>query len=109
MKLMKNIKTAVRTVNDNFRLAEGKIRRFYLLHLRKNYVRRQLSLRRGECHQCAACCSLLFPCAAQTEDKLCSRYDGRRWAVCKVFPIDSRDIRDVERSGGQCGYYFVRG
>ena len=109
MKFITNITSSIKTINDSFWLAVGKVRRIYLLYCRKNYVRRHLSLRRGECNQCAACCSLLFPCAAQTEDKLCSRYDGRRWAVCKVFPIDRRDIRDVERSGGRCGYYFVSG
>ena len=109
MNIKDQIKETITTLNDDFRLALGKVRRFYLFHFRKGYVRRQLSLRRGECNQCAACCSLLFPCAAQTEDKLCSRYHGKRWAVCRVFPIDSRDIRDVERNGGECGYYFVNG
>lgn len=109
MKFIKNITSNIKTINDNFQQAVGKVRRFYLLHCRKNYVRRQLSLRRGECRQCAACCSLLFPCAAQTANNLCSRYHGRRWAVCEVFPIDSRDIRDVERNGGECGYYFING
>jgi len=88
-------------------LALGKIRRFYIYHLRQKYLRSQLNRWRGECRQCAACCSLLFPCAALTGENLCRLYHGRRWAVCKVFPIDNRDLRDVVRNGGQCGYYFV--
>lgn len=88
------------------RQAVGKIRRFYICHFRKAYLRSQLQLRRGECHQCAACCHLLFPCQALTPEGLCRIYHGRRWRVCRVFPIDRRDIEDVARAGGKCGYYF---
>lgn len=84
----------------------GKIRRFYIYHFRKDYLRSQLRLRQGECRQCAACCRLLFFCAALGPEQLCRRYHGRRWAVCRVFPIDRRDIEDVTRAGGQCGHYF---
>ena len=37
----------------------GKLRRFWLVHFRKGYVRRQLSVRQGDCHQCGTCCNLL--------------------------------------------------
>ena len=89
------------------RQAAGKIRRFYICHFRKGYLRSQLRLRRGECHQCAACCHLLFPCYALSPERLCRIYHGRRWLVCRVFPIDRRDIEDVSRNGGKCGYYFL--
>ncbi|GBE32873.1 hypothetical protein BMS3Bbin05_01801 [bacterium BMS3Bbin05] len=84
----------------------GKLRRFYLVHFRKDYVKRQLKLRRGECRQCAQCCSLVFTCPMLTRRKLCRTYRKWRWKVCTVFPIDRRDIDDVGISGVQCGYFF---
>ncbi len=87
----------------------GKIRRLYLLHFRKEYVERQLSMRRGRCRQCAECCSLVFTCPVLTSRKLCRIYSRGRLKVCRVFPIDDRDIRDVALSGGRCGYYFKEG
>ncbi|MBW2056599.1 MAG: hypothetical protein JRH07_08875 [Deltaproteobacteria bacterium] len=84
----------------------GKVRRFYLVHFKKGYVQRQLALRRGKCHQCGRCCSFLFVCPMLTRQGLCSSYDRFRPMVCKVFPIDQRDIDEVTLSGGQCGYRF---
>ena len=84
----------------------GKFRRFYLFHFRKKYVREQLAIRKGECRQCAKCCDLLFPCPMKTPENLCSIYHESRWEVCKVFPIDKKDIRDVALCGGTCGYSF---
>jgi len=84
----------------------GKLRRFYLYHFRKDYVQRQLSIRAGRCNQCGACCSLLFRCPMLTEDGRCRSYDHYRWAVCRAFPIDQRDIEDVNAIGGECGYCF---
>ena len=84
----------------------GKIRRFCLLLFRKNYIRSQQKLRRGECRQCARCCSLAFRCPLLTRENLCLTYMKGRPDVCKLFPIDQRDIEDVTVSGGQCGYWF---
>ncbi len=84
----------------------GKLRRVYLVHFRKGYVKRQLKLRKGQCRQCAQCCSLAFTCPMLTRRKLCRTYRKGRWKVCKLFPIDQRDIDDVAISGGQCGYCF---
>ena len=84
----------------------GKTRRFYLVHFRKGYVKRQLKLRRGQCRQCARCCNLIFKCPLLSKEGLCLSYDKYRWAVCKVFPIDQRDIDDIAVCGGRCGYHF---
>lgn len=84
----------------------GKVRRFYLYHFRKEYVHRQISFRTGQCSQCGACCRLLFRCPMLTEDGRCRSYNRYRWAVCRAFPIDHKDIEDVVASGGECGYWF---
>jgi len=84
----------------------GKFRRFYLFHFRKKYVQEQLAGRKGECRQCAQCCDLLFPCPMKTPENRCRIYNESRWEVCKVFPIDKRDVRDVALCGGTCGYSF---
>ena len=86
--------------------ATGKLRRFWLVHFRKQYVQRQLLVRKGECHQCGTCCSLLFTCPMLTKQGRCLIYGTWRPQACKVFPIDQRDIDEVKLCGGQCGYRF---
>jgi hypothetical protein len=84
----------------------GKLRRFWLVHFRKVYVQRQLSARQGACRQCGSCCNLLFTCPMLSKHGCCFVYNTCRPQVCKVFPIDRRDIDEVKLSGGQCRYFF---
>ena len=86
----------------------AKIRRLFLVHLRKEYVRRQLLCREGACRQCAVCCKLLYNCPMLTRQGLCLVYHICRPQACKVFPIDQRDIDEVILNGGRCGYRFPR-
>ncbi len=86
----------------------GKLRRFYLVYFRKEYVRKQLALRKGECHQCARCCSFVFVCPMLTQQRVCRTYNKFRLEMCKSFPIDQRDIDEVARCGGTCGYRFEK-
>ncbi len=87
-----------------YRLWWGKLRRWYLGKFKKTYVRRQLELRRGRCLQCGRCCTLAIRCPYLTDDNRCSIYNGKRPLQCKLFPIDERDLKDVDY---QCGFYFV--
>src|SRR4030042_591469 len=73
----------------------GIFRRMYLVYLRREYVKRQLGLRKGECHQCGECCSFLFACPMLTQQRLCRIYKKTRPGVCKLFPLDQRDIDEV--------------
>ena len=84
----------------------GKIRRFFTVHFRKDYVARQLSVRKGDCRQCGTCCHFSIDCSMLTKDKLCLIYGSFRPKACRVFPIDQRDIDDVTICGGSCGYRF---
>lgn len=86
--------------------ASGKLRRFRLVHFEKGYVSRQLSVRQGTCRQCGACCNLLFTCPMLTKQGRCLVYGTCRPQACKVFPIDQRDIYEVELCGDRCGYRF---
>ena len=86
--------------------ATGKFRRFGLVHFRKRYVQSQLLARGGVCRQCGACCNLVFTCPMLTRKGLCLVYGTCRPQVCKVFPIDQRDIDEVNLCGSQCGYCF---
>ena len=88
--------------------ASGKMRRFWLVHFRRGYVRRQISVRQGACRQCGTCCNLLFTCPMLTKQGRCLVYNTCRPQVCKVFPIDQRDIDKVKLCGVQCGYRFDR-
>jgi hypothetical protein len=89
------------------RQAQGKIRRFLNTNFRKQEMVAALTLRRGECNRCGACCELLFKCPflKKNDDgtKLCGIYHNRPNS-CRLFPIEKRDIREVM---GTCSYYFV--
>lgn len=84
----------------------GKLRRFGLVHFQKRYVQSQLLARKGDCRQCGTCCNLLFTCPMLTKKGRCLAYGTCRPRACRVFPIDQRDIDEVNLCGGHCGYHF---
>ena len=84
----------------------GKIRRWYLSVFRKRYVREQLNRRRGSCRQCGACCRLAYRCVFLDGHNRCKIYDRARHPNCVTFPIDRRDLEDVN---GVCGFHFDDG
>ena len=88
--------------------ATGKIRRLCLVHFRKEFVQNQLLVREGDCRQCGTCCNLLFTCPMLTKQRRCFIYGSCRPQACKVFPIDQRDIDEVNFCSGRCGYRFGR-
>ncbi len=99
-----------RTVEDarlRARQAQGKLRRFVSANFRKQEVIESLSLRRGECNRCGACCELLFKCPflKKQDDgtSLCGIYEDRP-NQCRLFPITRRDIEEVR---GTCSFYFI--
>ena len=93
------------------RQAVGKVRRFFRasVYTRKN--EELLSLRRGECTRCGACCKILIRCPFLVEHPekgpgemySCSIY-GSRFNQCRLYPIVPRDLLEVEE---ECGYTFV--
>ncbi|MEW6323770.1 MAG: hypothetical protein AB1515_00125 [Nitrospirota bacterium] len=85
----------------------NKLRRWALCALDPAYIRRQQELREGECVRCGRCCRLVFRCPflGGTEDNpLCLIYEKGRPFQCAAFPIDPRDLADVDF---QCGYSFA--
>ena len=87
--------------------AQGKFRRFVNIRFRKEEVIEALSLRRGECNRCGACCELLFKCPFLKKhpdgSTTCGIYEDRP-NQCRLFPIEQRDIEEVR---GQCSFYFI--
>jgi hypothetical protein len=91
-------------------LCWGKMRRAFLVALRKNRVREMLERRRGECARCGACCKLLFRCPSYDDSDgspRCLTYNDRPGA-CGLFPLNEEDLRDrnIVMPGRKCGYYF---
>ena len=86
----------------------GKLRRYWLCKFHRDYVKRQIALRTGECRQCGTCCDLGFRCPFLKSDDKCRVYYSRlRPKSCIAFPIDERDIQDVKLAAGcECGYSF---
>ncbi|OGG46302.1 MAG: hypothetical protein A3F84_02435 [Candidatus Handelsmanbacteria bacterium RIFCSPLOWO2_12_FULL_64_10] len=84
----------------------GKVRRFALIRFRPGYVARQAALREGECNRCGRCCKILFRCPFLKEEEggesHCRIY-GQRFEQCVAFPIDDRDLADVDFN---CTYSF---
>ena len=83
---------------------KGVFRRIIISNFSKSYLEEQLSRRRGECRQCGKCCELSFKCLCLTSSRKCATYFLWRPQHCKTFPIDQRDLDEVN---GNCGYYFV--
>ena len=88
------------------RQALGKVRRFFLIKLKKPYFEQQMEERQGECNQCGNCCELLFKCPflvkVEGGSSLCSIYENRP-KQCAAFPIDNRCLSEVDFD---CSYTF---
>ena len=87
----------------------GKFRRISLVYFGKAYMAARLEEREGACRQCGTCCKFLFYCPMLTKEKRCLIYNSCRSQVCRVFPIDQRDIDEVALDGGRCGFRFGKG
>lgn len=94
-------------------LGWGKVRRFYLAHVRPDYVRTSLARRVGDCNRTGACCRLMFTCPILVtepapEPVRCGIHE-RKPKVCRLFPIDERDLRDrdIISPTAPCGYSFT--
>lgn len=98
------------TFRERAILGLGKVRRFYLAHFRPRFVAGSIARRRGHCHRTGACCNLMFSCPVYTSRPLptcrVNRYKPR---VCRMFPIDERDLRDRDIISPDipCGFSFV--
>jgi hypothetical protein len=99
-----------RTVEDakfRARQAQGKLRRFVSANFRKQETIAALSLRRGECNRCGACCEILFKCPFLKKhtdgSTTCGIYEDRP-NQCRLFPIERRDLEEVR---GTCSFYFI--
>jgi len=98
------------TLKERGILAWGKARRFYLVHFRPGYVQESITRRRGDCNRTGACCNLLFACPAFTSKPLPTcRINAHKPKVCRMFPIDERDLadRDIMSPDVPCGFSFA--
>ncbi|HXN07054.1 MAG TPA: hypothetical protein VN944_08335 [Nitrospiria bacterium] len=85
----------------------NKVRRTYLCYFRPDYVQEQEASRVGECVGCGKCCTLVFRCVfleGSEEQSRCKIYDVGRPKPCGAFPIDPKDLSDVNFL---CGYSFI--
>lgn len=99
------------TFQERMILGWGKVRRFYLSHFRPGYVRESLARRVGQCDRTGACCRLMFTCPLldQRSDPVRCTVHAIKPKVCRLFPIDERDLRDrdIIAPGTPCGFSFV--
>ena len=79
----------------------NRLRRIYLITLRKNKVIESLKKRKGVCEDCSLCCN---NCKYLDGDK-CSIYDYR---IClRPFPIDETEQK-LFGIYGKCKYYWEK-
>ena len=99
------------TMRERLTLGWGKVRRFYLAHFRPAYVRESLARRVGGCNRTGACCRLMFTCPLldQGSDPVRCTIHEIKPKVCRLFPIDERDLRDrdIVSPDRPCGFSFV--
>ena len=85
-----------------------KARRFCLSWGRREYLEEQKRFRFGDCYQCGRCCKFVFRCPFLKEmgddHSLCEIYHIGRPYQCAAFPLDQRDLADVDF---HCGYFFL--
>lgn len=84
----------------------NKLRRFVLCTFKQEYIEDKQKTRFGDCFQCGKCCSLIFKCPfleGTDGNTRCSIYDKGRPKQCAAFPIDYKDLHDVDYL---CGYFF---
>jgi Fe-S-cluster containining protein len=98
---------AVEDAKLRARQAQGKLRRFVRIRFKREEVIEALSLRRGDCNRCGACCEMLFKCPFLKKHDdgttTCGIYEDRP-SQCRLFPIDRRDLDEVR---GTCSFYFI--
>jgi len=98
---------AVEDAKFRARQAHGKLRRFVRIRFRRDEVVESLSLRRGDCNRCGACCEILFKCPFLKKHgdgtTSCGIYEDRP-SQCRLFPLDRRDLAEVR---GTCSFYFI--
>jgi len=99
------------TFQERATLGWGKLRRFYLAHFRPSYVRESLARRVGHCNRTGACCNLMFTCPLldrRSEPVRCTIHEIKP-KVCRLFPIDERDLRDrdIVSPDAPCGFSFI--
>src|SRR5262245_60823152 len=99
------------TARERLVLGWGRLRRLYLATFRPAYVRKSLARRVGDCNRTGACCRLMFTCPlldVRTTPVRCSVHEIKP-KVCRLFPIDERDLRDrdIIAPDTPCGFSFV--
>lgn len=90
-----------------WKMVYHKIRRSYLCYFNPEYVKENEAARTGECFGCGKCCTLVFRCVfleGSEEQARCQIYDIGRPKPCGAFPIDPKDLADVNFL---CGYSFL--
>ena len=98
---------AVEDAKFRAKQVHGKLRRFVRIRFRRDEVIEALSLRRGDCNRCGACCEILFKCPFLKKHRdgttSCGIYEDRP-TQCRLFPIDRRDLEEVRVT---CSFYFI--
>lgn len=93
----------------NRRLMRGKIRRWWLVYFRRDYVETVLLPRRKEgCQRTGACCEMGFGCPAFDAERRICQIHPHKPLVCKLYPLTEEDLkeRDLIYPGKKCGYSF---
>ena len=92
-------------LNNTMILFYHKVKRFVLVHFRRQFVRESINAREGTCDQCGQCCKIVVHCPFLSEKDghtSCRIYKFRP-LQCRAFPLYERDMDDIEY---KCSYRF---
>ena len=95
-----------RHAKNTLKHINNKLRRFVLCTFNQKYVEKKQQARYGDCFHCGKCCSLLLKCPfleGTDGNTKCAIYNNGRPKQCEAFPIDPKDLHDVDYL---CGYFF---
>lgn len=84
------------------------LRKRYLVWFKKDYIKKSLATRRGNCLVCGICCRQSVPfCPFLNRDDKCRLVKWFGWnpKYCKIFPIDEID-QELLNVKGKCGYHW---
>lgn len=96
-----------RNSSTPFKKIANKARRYLLCKFDKEYIQKQMEVRFGDCLQCGRCCRLIWRCpflVGSGSHIKCLIYHKGRPEQCRAFPVDNRDLMDVDF---RCGYFFL--
>ena len=88
------------------------VRRPFYSIFRKDYIKKQLAIRKGKCNQCGKCCEVMDLLALKCKYFKCGKcivfekqYHSGEKCDIRTYPFDEKDI-EATKKYANCGFYW---